>query len=86
MIFYADSLVLCLNIIDLYLLSSLSLLLKTYHFELFLKGGEAAVRFLSKRFLKRLHTEDSENMISGIVLIDGVLAQQIEQGDKLHGW
>lgn len=75
MVFYSYSFIFPLNIIDLYLLSHLPLLLKSYHFQLLLKGDQATVNFLSEGLLKRLHTENSQNMISGIVLIDRILAK-----------
>lgn len=75
MVFYAYPFILALSIIDVYLLGQLPLLLKPYHFQLLFKGAKATVHFLSEGLLKRLHTEDGQNMISGIVLIDGILAQ-----------
>jgi hypothetical protein len=83
-VFCPDSLLFSLNKTHSYLFGRLSQFLETQHPQLFLEGLEAAVGFFPQSLLKRLHAEDSQHMVPSIVLIDGVLAQRVEQSNELQ--
>ena len=52
---------------------------------MFFKGLKAAVDFLPEALFKHFHTVNIQDMISRVILVDGVLADESELRDELEG-
>jgi hypothetical protein len=83
-VFYGSSVVLSLIFLKLDILAVIAVLLETQYLELLLKGAKAAIAFIPQRVLERFRALNVEDMIPGIIVVGGVLADVIEEGDELQ--